>query len=176
MNIESKFKLLENDYFIKLLGTEDEEIVQHLCERCIDYYEIVEGSLPEKDAGLEILNDLPPGWESKDKHVFGCFNEHNLLIAVIDIIADYPHKGEWIIGLLMIDPKERGKGLGRVLHEFIKDYVLMYKADKLRIGVVQENTNATGFWKSLGYDEIKRVNMRNGIKDNVVVVMNLRVL
>lgn len=79
-----------------------------------------------------------------------------------------------MIGLLMIDPKERGKGLGKVLHKFIKDYVLMHKADKLRIGVVEENTNATGFWKSLGYDEIKRVNMSYGYKDNVVVVMNLQ--
>ena len=176
MNSESKFKLLENDYFIKMLHVEDATIVQHLCERCIDYFEIVEGRLPEKEAGLDILNDLPPEKESKDKRVFGCFNEHHFLIAVIDILADYPDKGEWIIGLLMIDPKERGKGLGKVLHEFIKDYVLMYKADKLRIGVAQENTKVYSFWKSLGYDEIKRVNMRYGNKDNVVVVMNLRVL
>lgn len=174
MNIESKFKLLENNYYIKLLGAVDEEILQHLCESCIDYYEIVEGRPPEKNAGHEILNELPPGWESKDKRVFGCFNELNLLTAVIDILADYPNKGEWMIGLLMIHPKERGTGLGKVLHEFIKDYVLMYKAHKLRIGVILENTNAIGFWKSLGYDEIKRVNMSYGYKDNVVVVMNLQ--
>jgi ribosomal protein S18 acetylase RimI-like enzyme len=173
MNSERKFKLLENDYFIRILGAEDEETLQHLCERCMDYYEIVEGRLPEKDAGHEILNDLPPAKEFKDKHVLGCFNENNILIAVIDIIADYPDQGEWIIGLLMIDPKERGRGLGKVLHEFIKSYVLMHKADKLRIGVVLENIKAYSFWKSLGYYKIKRVNMRCGNKDNDVVVMNL---
>jgi GNAT superfamily N-acetyltransferase len=176
MNSESKFKLLENDYFIRTLHVEDEKILQHLCERCIDYYEIVEGRLPEKDAGYEILKDLPTGWDLKDKRVFGCFNENNLLIAVIDILADYPDKGEWIIGLLMIDPIERGKGLGKLLHEFIKDYVLKYKADKLRIGVVEDNTRATSFWKSLGYYEIKRVNIQYGNKDHVVVVMNLPLL
>jgi GNAT superfamily N-acetyltransferase len=176
MNSEYKFKLLENNYFIRILHVEDEKILQHLCERCIDYYEIIEGRLPEKDSGYEILKDLPPGWDPKDKRVFGCFNEHDSLIAVIDLLADYPVKSEWIIGLLMINPSERGKGLGKLLHEFIKDYVLKHKADKLRIGVVEDNTTATSFWKSLGYHEIKRVNMSYGNKDHVVVVMNLPLL
>jgi GNAT superfamily N-acetyltransferase len=173
MNTQNKFKHLQNNYSIRQLHIEDEPLIQHLCERCLDFFEIVEGRFPEKDAGLEILNDLPPGWEPKDKQVFGCFNEHNLLVAVIDILANYPDKGEWIIGLLMIDPKERRQGLGRLLHEFIKDYVLNNKAHKLRIGVVLENTKAYSFWKSLGYYEIKRVNMKYGIKEHVVAVMNL---
>jgi GNAT superfamily N-acetyltransferase len=174
MNSQSKIKILDNNYFIRMLHVEDETILQHLCESCLDYFEIVEGRFPEKDAGREILNDLPPGWTFKDKRIFGCFNEQDSLIGVIDILADYPDKGEWIIGLMMIDPSERGKGLGKLLHEFIKDYVLKYKADKLRIGVVEENTKAAVFWKSLGYFEVKRVNMSYGNKDHVVVVMNLR--
>lgn len=176
--MNSKYKLdhLKNDYSIRMLNIEDEEIIQHLFESCIDYFEIVEGRHPEKGAALELLKDLPPGWESKDKRVFGCFNEHKALVALIDILADYPVKGEWIIGLLMIDPEKRGQGLGRLLHEFIKDYALINNADKLRIGVVKENTKAYAFWKGLGYDEVKKANMRYGNKDHVVVVMNLLIL
>lgn len=176
MNSESKLTRLENNYSIRILDIEDEYIIQHLCERSIDYFEIVEGRHPEKKAGLDILIDLPPGWEPKDKQVFGCFNENNLLVAVIDILANYPDKGEWIIGLLLIDPKERRQGLGKLLHKFIKDYALMSMADKLRIGVVEENAKAYAFWKDLGYHEVKRVNMTYGNKNHVVVVMNLPIL
>jgi GNAT superfamily N-acetyltransferase len=175
MNSVIKIKLPTKDYSIRVLRSQDEEIVQLLCERCLDYFEIVEGRPPEKDAGHEILNDLPEGKDFKDKHVFGCFNESDKLIAVVDIIEDYPVKGEWIIGLLMIDPEERGKGLGKALHEYIRDYVLVNGADKLRIGVVEGNEKAYRFWSALGYYEVKRITMKNGNKDNIVVVMNLLV-
>lgn len=176
MSLESKPIHLKNGYSIRVLRIEDEQLLQHLCERCTDYFEIIEGRFPEKDASLEIIRDLPPGWEPKNKHVFGCFNEQNLLIAVMDILADYPVKDEWIIGLLMIDPTERKRGLGKLLHKFIMDYALKNKADKLRIGVALENTKAYSFWKSLGYYEIKKVDMTYGNKDHVVVVMNLSLL
>lgn len=175
MKLSGEIRLSNQNYSIKALHVKDEEIVQHLCEKCLDYFEVVEGGLPGKEAGHAILNDLPPDKSYSDKHVFGCFNEGGTLIAIVDIVSDYPSKGEWIIGLLMIDIAERGKGLGKTLHEYAKDYALMYGANKLRIGVVEENRKAYSFWSSLGYHEIKKVNMKNGNKDNTVVVMNLLV-
>ena len=110
----------QHEYNIRLLSGDDEIDVQALCERCSDFSELIEGRPPEKDAGKSILFDLPPDKELKDKYVFGVYKENDILIAVIDIIKDYKIAGEWMIGLLMIDPSERGNSLGRKLHDLIK--------------------------------------------------------
>ena len=163
----------EAPYTIRLLSGADEPEVQDLWERCSDFSELVEGRLPEKDAGHSVLFDLPPEKAMKDKYVFGVYNEKAVLIAVIDLIKDYKDIGEWIIGLMLIDPGERGNGLGRKVHDFLKALVSENNGQKLRIAVVEENTNGFHFWSRMGYVEKERVRRTYGNKDHTVIVMNL---
>lgn len=122
---------------------------------------------------VRILFDLPPGKEPKDKYVFGIYKEKGALIGVIDIVKDYKVPGEWIIGLLMIDQKERAKRLGRTLHDLIKTWVSQEHGVALRIGVVEENKGAYKFWEKMGYAELDRVKKNYGNKDQTVIIMNL---
>lgn len=161
------------EYNIRLLSGDDEIDVQALCERCSDFSELVEGRPPEKDAGHSILFDLPPDKELKDKYAFGVYKECGLLIAVVEMIKDYKVTGEWIIGLLMLDPSERGKGLGRKLHDQIKAWVSEENGRALRIGVVEENHKGHQFWCEMGYVEVERVKRTYGNKEHTVIVMNL---
>lgn len=161
------------EYNIRLLSGDDEIDIQALCERCADFSELIEGRPPEKDAGHSILFDLPPDKELKDKYVFGVYKENDVLIAVIEMVKDYKVTGEWIIGLLMIDPSERGNGLGRKLHDLIKAWVLEEHGKKLRIGVVEENHRGYKFWCEMGYFEVDRVKRDYGNKEHTVIVMNL---
>jgi len=163
----------KHEYNIKQLSGNDEMDVQDLCERCSDYSELIEGRPPEKDAGKSILFDLPPGKELKDKYVFGVYKENGILIAVIDMVKDYKEAGEWIIGLLMIDPSERGNSLGRKLHNLIKNWVLEEHGKVLRIGVVEENNRAYKFWCEMGYVEMDRVKITFGYKEQTVISMKL---
>ena len=163
---------LDNEYSIKILSKEDENKVQELCEKCSDFFMLIEGRLPEKNAGYEILNDLPPKKELKDKYVFGVYKDSTYLVAVVDFVKDYKIIGEWLIGLLMIDPSERGKGLGERIHDFLKNTVMEFHAHKLRIGVVEENHRAYNFWIGLGYIEVNRVNVKYGNNHQTVIVMN----
>ncbi len=172
MLIENKI-IGKYEYNIKQLSGNDEMDVQDLCERCSDYSVLIEGRPPEKDAGKSILFDLPPGKELIDKYVFGVYKENDILIAVIDMIKDYKEAGEWIIGLLMIDPSERGNSLGRKLHSFIKNWVLEEHGKVLRIGVVEENNRAYKFWCEMGYVEVDRVKMTFGHKEQTVISMKL---
>ncbi|KPU43472.1 acetyltransferase (GNAT) family protein [Oxobacter pfennigii] len=166
-------KVLDNyEYNIRLLSGDDEIDVQALCERCSDFSELIEGRPPEKDAGYSILFDLPPDKELKDKYVFGVYKENGVLIAVIEIVKDYKSIGEWIIGLLMIDPNERGNGLGRKLHDLIKAWVSEEHGKALRIGVVEENHRGYKFWCEMGYVEADRVKRTYGNKEHTVIVMN----
>lgn len=173
MLIENNKIIGKYEYNIKHLSGDDEMDVQALCERCSDFSELIEGRPPEKDAGKSILLDLPPGKELKDKYVFGVYKENDVLIGVIDIIKDYKETGEWIIGLLMIDPSERGNSLGRKLHNIIKTWVLEEHGKILRIGVVEENNRGYKFWCEMGYVEVDRVKMTYGDKEHTVIIMTL---
>ncbi len=164
--------MVNSEYDIRLLTEDDEADIQDLCERCSDFSELVEGRTPEKGAGHNILFDLPPGKEMKDKYVLGVYKE-NIMVAVIDIVKDYVLHGEWIIGLLMIDPGERGKGLGRKLHALIKARIMEERGKLLRIGVVEENHRGYNFWREMGYVEANRQKNTYGTKEHTVIVMNL---
>jgi len=76
-------------------------------------------------------------------------------------------------GNLILDPNVRGSGLGRRLHDFIKDWVLEEHGRALRIGVVEENHRGHKFWCKMGYIEVDRVKMTYGNKEQTVKVMNL---
>jgi len=162
----------KHEYNIRLLSGDDETDVQNLCERCSDFFELSEGRPPEKEAGKNLLFDLPPGKTMKDKFVFGVYKK-NVLIAIIDMVKDYKATGEWIIGLFMLDPKERGKSLGRKLHDSIKDWVLEEHGRALRIGVLEDNLRGYQFWCKMGYIEVDCVKMTYGNKEHNVKVMNL---
>lgn len=167
-------KIIGNsEYNIRLVSDDNEQEVQSLCERCSDFFELNEGRPPEDDAGYCILSDLPPDKEMKDKYVFGVYNEKNILVAVIDMVKDYKAVGECMLGLLMIDPSERGNGLGRKVHDHIKEWVVEEQCSVLRIGVVTENHRGYKFWCGMGYTEVDRVNRTYGTKEHIVIVMNL---
>ena len=88
-------------------------------------------------------------------------------------VADFPEKGEWIIGLLLIHPNARGMGLGRAMHNEIKKFVKNQGGKKLRIGVMEQNVDALVFWSKIGYKQTKITETRKfGIKESKVVVMN----
>jgi len=164
-----------DDYRIRRLTEKDESSLQDLCERCYEFSLMSDGKMPDKNAGHEILTDLPPGKELKDKYVFGVFDKNNILIAVLDMVKDFKVQGEWMIGLLMIDPKERGKKLGTKIHSLIKNWVADNGGSSLRIGVIEENQRGLNFWLGLGYKELKRVKQSFEKKEHIVIAMSLSI-
>ena len=175
MNNITKFSNSQKEYSIKILNIDDENIVQDLCEECPDYFQIVKNEQPGKDAGHEILTDLPPGKNISDKSVFGCFDAGNKLIAVADLVNGWKDEDEWTIGLLLIHPAERGQGLGKTIHEFIKNFAKDNGAKKMRIGVVEQNIKAINFWTKQGYQKIERVKRKYGNNDSLVIIMGLSI-
>ncbi|SFG41532.1 Acetyltransferase (GNAT) family protein [Desulfotomaculum arcticum] len=172
MRVEEKIKNANNEHLIRELSLKDEIDIQQLCIRCGDYFLIMEERIPDSNCGNEILNELPPNKAKKDKLVLGVYNDCARLIAVIDIIRGYKIEDEWTIGLMIIDPDERGKGLGEQINDFIKKIALESKAAILRLGVVEGNHRAYKFWTNIGYKEVGRVNKKFGDKEKTIFVMN----
>jgi len=168
---EQKLIILNQEQFLfRKITLEEKEDIMRLFNACEDFFILSEGKIPEN--GEAFFHELPSGKRIQDKYVYGVFDKH-MLIGAIDIVADYPEKGEWIIGLLLLHPNKRGIGLGKKIHDVIKDLVRQAGGVKLRIAVVEQNINGQYFWKKMGYTQKKITKPRKfGIKESCVMVMN----
>lgn len=155
---------LENGYEIKSLTRDKIEIVEGLNEKCLEYYLLHEGVVPSSKEAAEIFSALPPGKGYEDKFVLGIFKESGKLTGLIDIVRDYPIEGEWMLGLLLIHPDERGRKLGKSAHEALAQWAVGFGARCFRIGVVEENCKGKKFWTGIGYEGIKKGSIKLGNK------------
>lgn len=161
-------------YKIKHLSKDNNNIVERLCEKCSDYYILSDGVFPSKEEIDKIFTDLPPNKNIEDKFLLGAYKSDEL-VGIVDIIKDFPTTGEWMLGLMLIEPEERGNGLGKTIHEALVEWAKDLGAKTFRIGVIEDNYKAFNFWSNLGYTRIKEINMDFTSKTHVVNVMRLQV-
>lgn len=167
---------LDNGYSIKELSLNNKGDISTLYKKCLDYYlmhyETTDINI-EEDAN-DLFFSLPANKNYKDKFILGIFNKLNELVGVIDIVRDFPEDNEWIIGLMLIEPKERNKNLGKIVHNALVNFTKPLGAKSFRIGVINENIIGKKFWSSLGYKKIKEVNMNFKGVSKIVNVMTLK--
>jgi|HubBroStandDraft_6_1064221.scaffolds.fasta_scaffold144697_2 ribosomal protein S18 acetylase RimI-like enzyme len=121
--------------------------IERLHERCADFWELVEGALP--DAG-ELMHELPPGVALADKHVLGV-EDHGELTALIDFVEGYPEPHAWHLGLLVVAPEARGSGLGAELYAHAEDFMCTRGGAAVRLIVQEQNPRALAFWTRRGF-------------------------
>ena len=165
--------VLKNGYSVRRLGKDAYTALLDLCVSCSDYYLLHCGVSPAKREVDEIFLDLPPDKGYEDKFVLGVFDAEDMLVGILDVIRDYVIKGEWTIGLMLLDPKQRGKGLGTIVHEALVVWAVELGAKSFRLGAIEENPKGLAFWSSLGYEKIKEVEMTLTEKTHIVNVMTL---
>jgi RimJ/RimL family protein N-acetyltransferase len=154
------------------LTSEQGEQLQTLCERCADYFELVEGSPPGAAAAQDLFYALPDGKGFDDKFLIGLFLNSGELIGVIDLIRDYPSNGIWYLGLLLLEPRYRNSGIGAQVYGAFEHWASSRGAQEIRLSVVEENTPAYQFWTRLGFKVIERKEPRPfGNKQHAVIVM-----
>lgn len=165
--------LRDIDYQIKSLTIDQLKSIELLNLKCSDYYLLHDGVLPSKKEAVEIFSSLPPGKNYEDKFVLGIYKSKGELIGIIEIVKNFPVVGEWMLGLLFIDPEERDHGLGRQVHEALVQWAITLGSESFRIGVIKENFKGKKFWSDLGYVKIKETAMVN--KEHIVDVMTLQI-
>jgi ribosomal protein S18 acetylase RimI-like enzyme len=76
------------------------------------------------------------------------------IVAVIDIIQNYPEDGIWFVGLLFVARGERGQGLGSRLVDAICTHISKQGGRAARIAVADKNTRAIRFWERAGFSAL----------------------
>src|SRR5207244_5510148 len=142
---------------------DDAPALQRLFERCSEFWELVEGVPPAADTAVKELTFFAPGKTAGDTFTFGVF-EDDRLIAFAHVTRDCPKPSEWWIALLILDPSQRGRGLGAEIHREIAEWVAAQGGAALVLAVQTQNERAEKFWLRQGYVAA------SGLKGTIILI------
>lgn len=147
--------------------------LQELLERCSDHYMLHEGWPTPPDAGVHELTGVPAGRDPRDLHLFGMADVTGDLIAAAQLLRDYPSEGAWWIGLLVVEPRHRSRGVGAELLQWVVETARGEGARSLQLVVSLRNERAARFWERAGFRDTgdrARVAARSGHVDHVRIL------
>ena len=143
-------------YSVARLSLADVADVQRLYERCTDYHFAHEGTPTRANAGEEELTSLPPGRSADDKFSFGIYTADAVLIGYLELFRNYPDEGDWWVGLLMLDPDARGRGLGSEVFRAATIWAADRGARSILLAVLESDERAQRFWFRQGFELVRR--------------------
>lgn len=174
MYILDSFKNFENYQVYQLEISDIPEILTFM-KQSDDFSELVEGRPYGELDAINLLNECPPGIPINKKFVLAFKNPANQIEAIIDLAEGYPETNIWFIGLLLIPPRYRGKGLGSRIILAVEKTVSQGKGDTLRLGVVEKNIKAIEFWKKNNFELFEtRPPAMFGLKEHRVIIFQKR--
>lgn len=145
MNISS----LSKSYKVKVLDENDVEEIYGLCLGNPLYYQYCPPPV-SRESVLDDLKVLPVGKSLADKHFVG-FYHHDKLLAVMDLIDDYPQSKQSFIGFFMMNKNYQGKGMGSKIMAEVLSCLKKEGVKSVRLGYIAGNKQAESFWKKNGF-------------------------
>ncbi|SEW10204.1 GNAT family N-acetyltransferase [[Clostridium] fimetarium] len=137
-------KHLSSCYKVKQILEEDIWDVYILCKGNPTYY-IYMKSEPTIENVKEDLTAFPPGKAMDDKHFVGFYKE-NQLIAIMDLIIEYPNNNTIFIGLFMLNKEYQGIGIGTKIINDALNFLKKEGYGCARLGFVKGNLQSEKFW------------------------------
>lgn len=142
-------KKFSSIYQIRYLTKEDLSCLLKLCQTNPYYYKHCPPN-PTFETLKKDMTALPPRTTKKDKKYVGFF-KGNELIAVLDLILNYPNSETCFIGFFMLHKKYQGRGIGSQIIQDVLEYLAsFYKT--VRLGHVATNKQAKKFWFKNGFE------------------------
>ena len=145
--------------------------LQPLLEACEDYFLLITGEAAGPQEAESELASLPPGKTLDEKFFIGLQKSDGSLVGALDLVKDYPEPGIWYLGLLLLHPAERAKGLGASLHAQLCESLREHGGRAIRLGVLEQNEKALRFWDRMGYREVERKPYKAGELTHTVRVL-----
>lgn len=118
---------------------------------CEDFINLVFHHSDTDAEAQDFIHGLPKNKTDKDKYSIAIYNHLQQIIAVCDLIQDYPHKHIWYIGLLLISPALRQQGMGSFIFANLEKVILSLSGQEINLITQKQNPKATAFWKKHGF-------------------------
>lgn len=135
---------LSTKYTVRKLVQSDINIILDLSMKNDIFYRYHQPFVT-KESIIYDMEALPPQKEYTDKFYIGFF-EGVKLIAIMDIILDYPKEGTVFIGLFMTNIKYQGKGIGTMIIEECLSYMNYIGFKNCRLCIDKGNPQSEAFW------------------------------
>lgn len=140
------------DYKVKILAEDSVEEIENLCRQNKLYYQYCP-PMVTRESILRALYALPPNTMEKDKFYLG-FYKGEELIALLDLILNYPKAKTAFIGFFMVARNAQGKGVGTGLIQGIEQGLQEKRFKRIRLCYVKDNPQAKSFWWKNGFREL----------------------
>ena len=136
-------------YSLRPLTATDTDDIFDLCRENEQFYRY-HPPFVTRQSILEDMTALPPGKSGKEKHYLGFF-DGGKLIAVLDLIENYPQEGVAYIGFFMMRKALQGRGIGTELIDGLLNELRQSGWRKVRLAVDKGNPQSKAFWEKNGF-------------------------
>ena len=133
------------------LGRNDLPRLKELCLACTAFYELIEGRPASEAIAAEILGPPEPRFSHGTKHVWGIEGREKL-VAVAELLEGHPTARDWYIGLLLVAPERRRRGVGSEFCRAILAWLASRSGATVRLVVHPQNVVARTFWERQGFE------------------------
>lgn len=147
-----KIKDLSKTFYVRKLDKDDIELIYDLSYKNHIYYQY-HPPFVTRESILDDMKALPPGKSYDDKYYIGFF-ENDSLVAIMDLILDYPTKGIAFIGLFMTNIQYQHKGIGSNIISEITMSLKSLGYRKIRLGVDKGNPQSYSFWSKNNFNVV----------------------
>ncbi|MGA2111853.1 MAG: GNAT family N-acetyltransferase [Anaerolineales bacterium] len=172
MNVPKDILFNVGDSYARCPASTDGRVLPTLRERCTDFFQLVGGTPPSPLAAQTQFTQLPEGKGHEDKLVVGLYGAAGNLVGVLDVIRNHPNSNEWYLGLLLLEPQQRNRGLGEECYRAFENWVTQFGARHVRLGVVEQNRRGYRFWRRMGFEILeKKPPQRYGERVGQTIVM-----
>lgn len=173
-NLMSSLFAIPN-YRVARVGEAEAVALQPLYEECADFWRLTYGEGPLPTDAVDEFRDLPPGSGLADNHTFGVFDSAGHPVALLASLRNYPDSETWSIGLLMVSPRARRRGLGSQLFTAFAQWVAEQGARRLQLVVLVKNSDGLQFWQNHGFTQRRSIPQKEyGEQHHDVAVMDRR--
>ena len=138
-------------YYIRKLNESDIEDVLEVMQRNPLFFQHCP-PMATRQSISEDMNALPPRTTYEDKYYIGYYKD-DILIAVMDLILNFPNKETAFIGLFMMNKDFQGKGNGT---EIFSECCVALKEEGykyIRLGFAKGNPQSEAFWTKNGFEK-----------------------
>jgi ribosomal protein S18 acetylase RimI-like enzyme len=97
------------------------------------------------------LKEAPPQLTQDDVFSIGIERNDGGLAGMVTYLRHFYERNEWYMGLLILDPAERGNKLGRRAAEHVFEHAKSDCGTVIRIAVLDANPRGRKFWESLDF-------------------------
>ncbi len=144
---------------LRLLTGERTEMdaLQQVLEGSAEYLYRITGHPPGSADAQSLYSILPEGKSYDDKFVYGIYLEEQM-VGCADVIRDYPKACIALLGLLLGEESDQGKGIEMIAYGLLEQEIRKWvEVTRIQVQVVRTNEQAVPFWRGAGLEETAEV-------------------